>query len=93
MKNGLDWYKTSELYDPLTLLKLIEKTILAQTKYHYCYATVYNQDCALYGFNQQNLTKKHHYERFNTKVNISEAISLTIIFKLYNVKKYLSNIN
>ena len=37
-----DWDTTSESYDPLTLLKLIEK-MLAQTEDQYCYATLYNQ--------------------------------------------------
>jgi hypothetical protein len=41
MKHDLDWNSTSESYDPLTLLKLIEKTILAQTEDQYPYATVY----------------------------------------------------
>ena len=31
MKYDPDWNKTSESYSPLTLLQLIEKTILAQT--------------------------------------------------------------
>ena len=93
MKNGLDWDKTSELYDPLIVLKLIEKKILAHTKDQYFYATVNVQDCTWYGLNQHNLTKKHHYERFITKVDIEEAIGLTGIFKLCNVKKFLSNIS
>ena len=51
MKHDPDWDNTIESYDPLKLLKLIEKKILAQTKEQDCYATVYNQECALYGFN------------------------------------------
>ena len=41
MKHDADWMLASESYDPLTLLKLIEKTILAQTEDQYPYATVY----------------------------------------------------
>ena len=36
------WYNTSEPYDPLTLLNLIEKTILSQIEYQYCYAEVHD---------------------------------------------------
>ena len=43
MRNDPDWYNTSELYDPPTLLKIIERKILDQTEDQYCYATVYNQ--------------------------------------------------
>ena len=52
-----DWYTTRVSYDPLTLIKFIDKKILAQTKDHYWYATVYNQECAFYGFHQHKLTK------------------------------------
>ena len=54
------WYNTSEPYDPLTLLKLIEK-ILAYSKDQYLYAILYNQECALYGFNKHNLTNERYY--------------------------------
>jgi hypothetical protein len=53
MKHDPDWTITSESYDPLTLLRLIEKTIIAQTEDQYPFATVYEQVCALYSFNQQ----------------------------------------
>ena len=41
MKHDPDWFKTSESYDPLTLLNMIEKKILAQKEDQYCYSIVY----------------------------------------------------
>ena len=46
------------------------KIILAQTEDQYFYAKVYNQECALYGFNQHNLTNEHYYEQFGTNVYV-----------------------
>ena len=58
MKHDPDWENTSESIDTITLLKLFEKTILAQTEDKYFYATVYNQNYALYGFNQHNFNNE-----------------------------------
>ena len=77
-KHDLYWYKKIESYYKLTLLKLIEKKILSQTKDQYCYATVYDQECALYGFNQHNLINEQYYSQFNTNVGVVEAIRKTI---------------
>ena len=49
-----------------------------QTEHHYCYATLYNQECTLYGFHQHNLTNEQYYERLNTKVDVGESISITM---------------
>ena len=38
---------------------------------------MYNQECALYGFNHHNLTNEHYYEQFNDKVDVGEATSIT----------------
>ena len=76
MKHDLDWYNTIESYNPITILKIIEK-ILSQTEDQYCFTTVYTQECALHCFNQQNLTNNHYYESFNTKDNFGEAIVIT----------------
>ena len=70
MKHDPDWDTTSESYDPPTLLKLIEKKILAQTKDQYFYVTVYDKECALYGFHQHNLKNEQYYEQFNTNVDV-----------------------
>jgi hypothetical protein len=50
MKQDTDWAIVSTSYDPLTLYRLIERTIFAQTE--------------------------DQYERFNTKVDVSEAIGI-----------------
>jgi hypothetical protein len=77
MKHDTDWTLASVSYDPLTLYKLIEKTVLAQTEDQYPYATVYEQECTLYSFNQNSLTNKQWYERFNTRIDVGGAIGVT----------------
>jgi len=77
MKHDPDWTATSESYDPLTLYKMIEKTVLAQTEDQYPFATVYEQECSLYGFAQHSLTNDQWYERFNTKVEVGASIGVT----------------
>ena len=72
-----DWWNTSDSYDPITLIKWIERKILAQAKYQYCYATVYDKYCALHGLEQQNLTNKYYYESFNTNINGVQYIGIT----------------
>ena len=76
MKQDADWEVTSKLYDLLVLIRLIEKTILAQTGDQYPFATVYNQEVALLGFHQNMLTNEQWYEHFNTKVDIGTAIGV-----------------
>ena len=46
--------------------------------HQYCYATVYNHECAVYGFYQHNLTNEQHYVQFNTMINVEETIETTI---------------
>jgi hypothetical protein len=76
MKHDANWIPASESYDPLTLMKLIEKTILAQTEDQYPYATVYEQECTLYSFNQNTLSNEQWYERFNTRIDVGTAIGV-----------------
>jgi hypothetical protein len=77
MKQYTDWAVVSTSYDPLTLYRLIERTILAQTEYQYPFATVYDQEFSFYSFKQETLSNPHWCERFNTKVDVSEAIGVT----------------
>jgi hypothetical protein len=77
MKHDTDWNLASVSYDPLTLFKLIEKTVLAQTEDQYPYATVYEQECTLYSFNQNTLSNEQWYERFNTRIDVGGAIGVT----------------
>jgi hypothetical protein len=57
--------------------ELIERTALAQTEYHYPFATVYDQELSFCSFKQDNLSNPQWYERFNTKVGVSGAIGVT----------------
>jgi hypothetical protein len=77
MKHDPDWTAASESYNPLIFFRLIEKTILAQTEDQYPYATVYEQELALYGFAQNALSNEQWYERFNTKIDVGSAIGIT----------------
>jgi hypothetical protein len=77
IKQDTDWAVVSTSYDPLTLYRLIERTILAQTEDQYPFATVYDQELSFYSFKQETLSNPQWYERFNTKVDVSEAIGGT----------------
>jgi hypothetical protein len=81
MKQDTDWTTgVSTSYDPLTLYRLIEKTVLAQTDDQYPpFATVYNQQelLAFYSFRQESLSNPQRYERFNTKVDAGDVIGVT----------------
>jgi hypothetical protein len=76
MKQDMDWAVVSISYDPLTLYRVIEQTILAQTEDQYPFATVYDQELSFYSFKQETLSNPQWYERFNTKVDVSEAIGV-----------------
>jgi hypothetical protein len=44
MKQDTDWNTMSISYDPLTLYRLVERNVLAQTEDQYPFATVYDQE-------------------------------------------------
>ena len=71
------WQTTSSSYDPLSLIAMIEKTVLAQTLNQYPFVIIYEQELSLYGFHQNFLTKDQWYEKFNTKVGVGDAIGVT----------------
>ena len=77
IKQDTDWTAISTSYDPLSLYCLIEKTILAQTEDQYPFATVYKQELGFYSFRQETLTNAQWYERFDTKIDVGEAIGVT----------------
>jgi hypothetical protein len=77
MKQDMDWNTLIISYDPLTLYRLIERTVLAQTEDQYPFATVDDQELSLYLFKQDNLSNLQWYEHFNTKVDVSRAIGVT----------------
>jgi hypothetical protein len=77
MKQDTDWAVVITSYDPLTLYRLIERTILAQNEDQYPFATVYDQELSFYSFKQETLLNPQWNKRFHTKVDVSEAIGLT----------------
>jgi hypothetical protein len=77
MKQDKDCNTVSISYDPLTLYRLIERTVLAQTEYQYQFAMVYDQELSFYSFKQDTLSNPQWYERFNTNVEVSGAIGVT----------------
>ena len=50
---------------------------MAQTEDQYPFAIVYEQDLSLYGFHQNVLTNDQWHEKFNTKVDVGDAIGVT----------------
>ena len=50
---------------------------MAQTEDQYPFATVYEQELGFYSFRQETLTNAQWYERFNTKIDVGEAIGVT----------------
>jgi hypothetical protein len=67
MKQDTDWSVVSTSYDPLTLYRLIEQTILAQTEDQYPFATVYDQELSFYSFKQETLSNPQWYERLKPR--------------------------
>ena len=74
MKQDVDWPVS---HDPLTLYRIIEKTILALTGDQYPFATLYDQEMSFYGYRQGNMTNSGYYDRFNTQVDVGKAIGVT----------------
>jgi hypothetical protein len=77
MKQDTEWTDVSTSYDPLNMYRLIERTVLAQTEDQYPFATVYDQELSFYSFRQETLSNHQWYERFNTKVDVGDAIGVT----------------
>jgi len=77
MKQDTDWNTVSISYDPLLLYQLIKKTILAQTKDQYPFATIYDQEIGFYLSKQESLSNPQWYKCFNMKVNVGRVIGIT----------------
>ncbi len=56
MKQDSTWTAVSTSYDPLALLSLIEKIVMAQTEDQYPFAIVYEHEVSLYGYMQNQLS-------------------------------------
>ena len=72
MNQDNGWQSTLSSYDPLSLIDMIDKTVLAQTEDHYPFAILYEQELSLYVFHQNLLTNDQWYEKFNTKVDVGD---------------------
>jgi hypothetical protein len=77
MNQDTDWNTVSISYDSLTLYRLTERTVLAQTEDQYPFATVYDQELSFYSFKKDNIPNPQWYERFNTKSDVRGAIGVT----------------
>ena len=77
MKQDTEWNVVRTSYDTLKLYRLTNKTVLGQTEDQHPFATVYNQELGFYAFRQDNISYTQWYERFNTKVDVGEAIFVT----------------
>ena len=77
MKQDTEWNVVRTFYDPMTFYQLIEKTVLGQMEDQHPFATVYNQYLDFYAFRQDNQSNPQWYKRFNTKVDVGEAIGVT----------------
>jgi hypothetical protein len=94
MKQDMDWNNVIISYDPLTLYRLIEMTVLAKTEDQYPSATVYDQELSFYLFKQDNLSSPQWYERFNTNVGVSGAIGVKKLKKNFNsINKACTTVN
>ena len=65
------------MYDPLQLISIIKKMVLAQTEDQFPFAIVYEQELSLYSYHQNTTTKGQWYERFNIKVDVGTSIGFT----------------
>jgi hypothetical protein len=77
MKQDTDWNMASTSYNPLELYWLIEKMTLAQMEDQHPFATVYDQELNFYSFQQETMSNPQWYKKFNTKVDLGSAISIT----------------
>jgi hypothetical protein len=82
MKQHLDWNAVSISCDPLTFYQLVDRTVLAQTEDQYPFDTVYDQEFSFYSFKKDNLSNLQWYQHFNTKVDVSGVIRVTLQHKV-----------
>ena len=64
-------------YNPLDLYQLIEEMMLVQMEDQYPFTTVYDQELNFYSFWQETMSNPQWYKKFNTKVDVWSAISVT----------------
>ncbi len=78
LKQDSDWQIMSDSYDPLKLLKLIEKYILKQSDNQYKIGIVIEQLKLLLTYRQDDgVTNTAYYDRFKTRVDVAEHIGVS----------------
>jgi hypothetical protein len=78
LKQDSDWQTVSDSYDPLKLLKLVEKYILKQSDNQYRFGIVIEQLKLLLTYRQDDrMTNAAYYDRFKTRVDVAEHIGVS----------------
>ncbi len=78
MKQNGDWQAVSDSYDPMKLLKLIEKFILKQSDNQYKIGIVIKHLKLLLAYRQDDgVTNASYYDRFKTRVDVTEHIGVS----------------
>lgn len=77
MKQDTNWIVASTSCNPVTLSRLTEKTILAQTEDQHAFATVCEQELTFYSFRQETMSNPQWCKCFNTKVDVAAAVGIT----------------
>jgi hypothetical protein len=78
MKQDSDWQTVSDSYDPLKLLKLIEKFILKQSDNQYKIGIVIEQLKLLLTYRQDDgMTNAAYYDQFKTRADVAEHIGVS----------------
>ena len=79
MQQDTQWDTVKTSNDPLQLYALIKRTVQGQTDDQYPYATVYEQLVGLFGYRQETISNAQWYERFNTRVDVANAIGISFV--------------
>jgi hypothetical protein len=82
IKEDMYWNNVSTSYDPFTMYRLTERTVLAKTEDQYPFSTVYDQELSFYSFRQEALSNPQWYERFNTKLDVGDDIGVMCQHKI-----------
>ncbi len=78
MKQDADWQAASDSYDPLKILKLIEKFILKQSDNQYKIGIIIEQLKLLLAYRQDDgVTNVAYYDQSKTRVDVAEHIGVS----------------
>jgi hypothetical protein len=78
MKQDANWQVVSDSYNPLNLLKLIEKIILKQSDNQYKTAIIIEQLKLLLAYHQDDgMMNAAYYNQFKTRVDVAEHIGVS----------------